>query len=594
MRTDERLPVVVLWHMHQPDYRDALSGEYRLPWTLLHAIKDYTDMAAHLEENPHARAVVNFTPVLIEQLRELSASLDAHLTHGALLPDPVLAVLADEDLPEGESARAALMGALLRAHATHLIGRYPRFAELARWARELIDAGRAVHASDTFLRDLGCWYYLAWMGETIKRGDERIEKLLAHEGSFNSAQRRVLLQVIAEQLQTLLPRYRQLHESGQVEIAISPYAHPILPLLLDFNAAREAQPDAPLPVAAAYPGGAERVQWHLQRAVRVLKDCFGGEPQGCWPSEGALSDGALDAIARHGFRWVASGGTVLHGTLHAQSRSAGEVPECQPYAHPGGAPPGRPLRCVFRHDGVSDLIGFTYSRWHGDDAVANLVGEVERIVEQAYSRPHGQRLLLIALDGENAWEHYPFNGYYFLRGLYAALATHPRLKLCLMSEALAAPAATPADSVAAGTATAPAPSDDGVVPLAPLGRVRAGSWVNGTLATWIGDADKNRGWDLLVDAKRAVDEALASGRFDDTQHERILLQLAHCESSDWFWWFGDYNPAESVRDFDELFRHQLASLYQLIGKTPPATLAQRISVGRGDPEGGGVMRRAQQ
>jgi len=575
MHADPRLPVVLLWHMHQPDYRDALSGEYRLPWTLLHAIKDYTDMAAHLEENPAARAVVNFTPVLIEQLRELADSLAAHLRDGALLPDPVLAVLADDDLPEGEAARAALMGALLRAHQVHLIDRYPRFAELARWARALLEAGRAGYASDAFLRDLGAWYYLAWMGETVKRGDARIARLLAYEGAFGVAERRELLQVIAELLQGVLPRYRALRERGQVEIAISPYAHPILPLLLDFNAAREAQPDAPLPAAAAYPGGAQRVQWHLQRAVRTLQECFGGDPQGCWPSEGALSEASLDAIARHGFRWVASGGTVLHGTLHAQARAVGDAPECQAYAHPGGAPVGQPLRCVFRHDGLSDLIGFTYSRWHGDDAVANLVVELERVAEQASARADGERLLLIALDGENAWEHYPFNGYYFLRGLYAALATHPRLRLCLMSEALAAPA---------GEATA--------MP-APLGRVRAGSWVHGTLATWIGDADKNRGWDLLVDAKRAVDAALDGGRFDAAQRERILLQLAHCESSDWFWWFGDYNPAESVRDFDELFRHQVAVLYALIGQPAPAALGQRISVGRGDPEGGGVMRRAQ-
>jgi crotonobetainyl-CoA:carnitine CoA-transferase CaiB-like acyl-CoA transferase len=50
--TDSRLPVVLLWHMHQPPYRDALSGRYVLPWTWLHAIKDYTDMAAHLENVP--------------------------------------------------------------------------------------------------------------------------------------------------------------------------------------------------------------------------------------------------------------------------------------------------------------------------------------------------------------------------------------------------------------------------------------------------------------------------------------------------------------------------------------------------------------
>ena len=572
MQEDRRLPVVLLWHMHQPDYRDALSGQYRLPWTLLHALKDYTDMAAHLEDNPQACAVVNFTPVLIEQLRELADALQAHLRDGAPLPDPVLAVLSDAPLPQQTAKRAALMTALLRAHEANLIAPYPGYVALSRWARQMLADHSVAHASDQFLRDLASRYFLAWMGETIKRRDARVKALLEHAGHFGAHERRRLLEVIGELLAGVLPRYRTLRERGQVEIAVSPYAHPILPLLLDFSAAREAQPDAPLPQAPRYPGGAERVQWHLQRAVRALRECFGGEPQGCWPSEGALSEAALDAIAAHGFRWVASGGTVLHGTLQAQQRFAGPVPESQAYAHAGGAS-GAPLRCVFRHDTLSDLIGFSYSHWHADDAVAHFIGELEAVAERVRDSTAGQRLLLIALDGENAWEHYPFNGYYFLRGLYTALATHPRLRLCLMSDALAA------DAVSAPE---------------PLGRVRAGSWVHGTLATWIGDADKNRGWDLLVNAKRAVDEVLASGRCSESQRERILLQLAHCESSDWFWWFGDYNPAESVRDFDELYRHQLSSLYELIGVPAPATLAQRISTGHGTPEGGGVMRRAQQ
>ena len=76
----QRLPVVLMWHMHQPQYRDALTGEYVLPWTYLHALKDYSDMAAHLEENPAARAVVNFTPVLIEQLQEYAQRVAAGAT----------------------------------------------------------------------------------------------------------------------------------------------------------------------------------------------------------------------------------------------------------------------------------------------------------------------------------------------------------------------------------------------------------------------------------------------------------------------------------------------------------------------------------
>ncbi len=84
--TDSRLPVVLLWHMHQPPYRDALSGRYVLPWTWLHAIKDYTDMAAHLEQVAGAKAVVNFTPVLIEQIEDLSAAVHNALGAGMPLP----------------------------------------------------------------------------------------------------------------------------------------------------------------------------------------------------------------------------------------------------------------------------------------------------------------------------------------------------------------------------------------------------------------------------------------------------------------------------------------------------------------------------
>ena len=108
----------------------------------------------------------------------------------------------------------------------------------------------------------------------------------------------------------------------------------------------------------------------------------------------------------------------------------------------------------------------------------------------------------------------------------------------------------------------------------------------------MGDADKNRGWDLLCAAKRAFDSVVAHGTLTNAEIARAEHQLAACEASDWYWWFGDYNPAEAVRDFDELFRHQLTSLYRALGLAPPAQLEQRISIGRGAPESGGVMRRS--
>ena len=124
MTASARLPVVLLWHMHQPHYRDALTDQYVLPWTYLHALKDYTDMAGHLEAHPGARAVVNFTPVLLEQLEDIAGRLAAHLERGSPLPDPVLALLGPAPLPESGAERAALIRACLRAHRQNMIERF--------------------------------------------------------------------------------------------------------------------------------------------------------------------------------------------------------------------------------------------------------------------------------------------------------------------------------------------------------------------------------------------------------------------------------------------------------------------------------------
>ncbi|HEX9474683.1 MAG TPA: glycoside hydrolase family 57 protein [Steroidobacteraceae bacterium] len=567
MTEARRFPVVLLWHMHQPQYRDPLSGEFILPWTYLHAIKDYVDMAAHLEANPRARAVVNFAPVLLEQLEELATRVSAHLQRGENLQDPVLALLSEAPLPADTEARLALVQACLRAERTQLIGRYPAYVELVALAESAGARASAEFATDEYLRDLGVWYHIAWLGETVKRSDPRVAALIERRRDFGPSHRRSLLELVGELLAGLLGRYRALSERGQVELAMSPYGHPILPLLIDFRAAQESVAAAPLPHALAYPGGAERAAWHLQEGARVFQRVFGHVPAGCWPSEGAISARALELIDGHGLRWAASSGNVLRACLEAGGAGSGEG-SAAAGLHPWRVP-GQQLSLFFRHDELSDLIGFSYSSWHGDDAVRHFVGELERLAREQADRPG--TMVLVALDGENAWEHYPFNGYYFLNGLYAALADHPQLELSTPSELLARQPA-----------------------IQPLQRVVAGSWVHGTLATWIGDRDKNAGWDLLVQAKVAADEVLAGEGVLVQERQWIERQLGLCEGSDWFWWFGDYNPSQAVSEFDRLFRHQLASLYRLLGRAPPEALARVISVGRGAPEGGGVMRRAQQ
>jgi alpha-amylase/alpha-mannosidase (GH57 family) len=559
----QRLPVILLWHMHQPQYRDALTGQYALPWTYLHAIKDYTDMAAHLESNHGARAVVNFTPLLIEQIDELARRIAAHLKENDPLPDPVLALLGPAPVPAEPPVRLELLRACLKAQRRQMIERFGPYLELATIAETLATPERVTYASDQFIHDLAVWYHLAWLGETVRRTDPLVARLTERGRDFSAAQRRDLLALIGELVAQVVPRYRQLAARGQCELSVTPYGHPIIPLLLDFRVARDAVPAMALPQHPAYPGGAARASWHIEEAIRVFTRAFGAAPAGCWPAEGAISAATLQLLASHGFRWAASSAGVLRASLALTDPDAARDPLAynRPYRLGGTG-----MNCFFRDDALSDLIGFTYATWHGDDAAANLVSELAQLARQHEST--GNHAVLIALDGENAWEHYPFNGYYFLRALYTQIADHPQLELTTLSDCLAR----------------------GMQP-APLARVCAGSWVHGTLATWIGDPAKNRAWDLLCDAKEAYDRALPA-LAEAAQRVAAGRQLALCEGSDWFWWLGDYNPADAVSQFDRLYRRQLVTLYRRLNLAPPGELALPIAAGHGTPEHGGVMRRA--
>jgi alpha-amylase/alpha-mannosidase (GH57 family) len=569
--TDTRLPVALLWHMHQPPYRDALSGRYVLPWTYLHAIKDYVDMAAHLEAEPRAKAVVNFTPVLVEQIEDLALAVRRNLAGNAPLPDALLATLSAAPLPQDAMERRHLLQACLRAERENLIGRHAPYAELVALAAHFDSDAGASYIGDQYLHDLSVWYHIAWLAESVRMEDARVARLVAKARLFDAADRRALLQLIGELLDGVLPRFRALADAGRCELAVSPYSHPILPLLFDFKAARDSEPAAALPRHAGYPGGAARASWHLQQAMAAHERVFGRRPRGCWPSEGAISEPAARAIEAAGFDWLATSVSVLAPSLERTAPMPAEGAARDQYLNRAFALPGSKLACYFRHDAISDLIGFSYAKWHGDAAAEHFVEQLQGLA--ARTEGVAGRVLLVALDGENAWEYYPFNGWYFLRALYRLLADHPELRLTTLAEHV--------DSQrAAGTAPAP------------LAQVRAGSWVYGTLSTWMGDADKNRAWDLLCDAKCAYDAQIASGTLAAEEVARATTQLAACESSDWFWWFGDYNPSDAVREFDALFRHQLGSLYLALRLTPPDELLQTISTGRGAPEAGGVMRRS--
>src|SRR5437762_3373648 len=162
------LRVVVLWHQHQPFYKDLVTGEYRLPWVRLHALKDYYGMVKLLEEFPGVHQTFNLVPSLITQIQDYAAGT-AH--------DPFFRVasLPAGDLTPGE--RRFALQYLFQANMDHLIRRYPRYSEL--WDR-FQGAGTSAEQAERYFQvqdftDLQVVSQLAWFDEFFLQEPEIAE-----------------------------------------------------------------------------------------------------------------------------------------------------------------------------------------------------------------------------------------------------------------------------------------------------------------------------------------------------------------------------------------------------------------------------------
>ncbi|HQS58031.1 MAG: glycoside hydrolase [Gallionellales bacterium 35-53-114] len=563
--------LVFLWHMHQPDYRDYASGDFLLPWVYLHAIKDYSDMAYHLEQHPQVKVVVNFVPVLLDQLEDYQQQFAT-----GNIRDPLLRLLARKDLSNvSADERDLIIDSCFRSDHNKMVAPYPFYKRLSDIFKLLEPGGPVAlsYLSGQYLADLLTWYHLAWCGESLRREHDLLISLMSKDENFTYEDRKALFDLMGSTISGIIPRYRKLEERGQIEVSTTPHYHPLAPLLLDLHSGRESQPDSSLPQSQNYPGGRARVQAQLQHAIESHQKRFGIRPQGVWPAEGAVSTELIGVLAEQNCRWAASGEAVLVNSLNHKNLP---VPVNKkylywPYRLQGTA---NTVRCFFRDDRLADMIGFEYANWNGKDAALHFVAQLEAIAENA---EYGETpVVSVILDGENAWEYYPYNGYHFLNDLYSALEARPQINTTTYRDYL--------DELESG-------NDPGKVKEGELPGLVAGSWVYGTFSTWIGSPDKNHAWDLLCAAKLMYDMVIAAGRLSEEEQRAAERQLSSCESSDWFWWFGDYNPSHAVASFDRLYRHNLMHLYQLLKLEIPENLNLPISQGGGSAEAGGTMRR---
>jgi alpha-amylase/alpha-mannosidase (GH57 family) len=546
------LRLIFLWHQHQPFYKDLVTGEYRLPWVRLHALKDYYGMVKLLDEFPDVHQNFNLVPSLITQIQDYVAGT---------AQDPFLKVAATPAKDLTQKERLFALQYLFQANHANVIGRYPRFRELLERFREhayLPEKAEKYFDAQHFT-DLQVLSQIAWFDEFFLE-DKDIAVLIKKERNYSLDDQSFVIKRERELLAKVLPAYADAAKKGSIEISATPFYHPILPLVCDTNAGAISSPGLPLPQNRfRHP---EDAREQLVRALDLHEKVFGVRPQGVWPSEGSVSEETLTIAHSLGIKWMATDEGVLGRSIgvsfdrDGNGRLPWHLAERLYNVHRYESGPAT-MHMVFRDHTISDLIGFVYSGMDPGDAAGHLLHNIKEAARPVLAQGR-DTVVSVILDGENAWEYYPKSGREFLRRFYHALQRESGLEAVTVSEAINRTRNVP-----------------------PLKSLVPGSWINANFNVWIGAPEDNRAWDYLHHAREFY--AQHSTQATEAQRKLAFEELLIAEGSDWNWWYGPEHHSANDRDFDELYRKHLSNIYQALGASPPDYLSQPITGGEVRP-----------
>jgi alpha-amylase/alpha-mannosidase (GH57 family) len=503
--------------MHQPYYKNLLTQESDLPWVRLHGVKDYLDMVQILEKFPQMKLTFNVVPSLFEQIEDYN---------NTGLKDKYLLLSRKPAEQLTKTDKEFILQNFFSINKNKVIAFSPRYYQLYFKKQ----SGQEFNLVDYL--DLQVCFNLFWIDPSFRKNIPQLKKVVDKERFFTEEDKQIVLDQQLEILKGIIPAYKQAQNNHQIEISITPYYHPILPLLYDTNIAKEANKKTILPKEEFnYPLDAKH---QINSAVEFYKQRFDHAPLGMWPSEEGVSEHILPYIIESGIKWIVTDEAILFKSLKLKKRDTRLLYQPHLLKRKEGL-----LNIVFRDRNLSDLIGFVYHEMKEIDAVNNFMMHLENI-HKAFK--HKDILVTIALDGENAWEFYRHDGRDFLELFYQRISQADFIKTTTVSEYLKL---NPTRRV--------------------IKRLSAGSWIYGEFGKWIGNPHKVKAWEWLTQARKAIAET-------KDPSDLAWKQMYILEGSDWFWWAGE-DPDGS---FDRLFRLHLTNFYQLIKQTPPAYLAKPL------------------
>lgn len=549
-----QLTVAIIWHMHQPVYKNALTGQYLMPWVRLHAIKDYLDMVLLLKDFPKIKFTVNLVPSLIDQCEDYIQPE----THDKQSEITCKETLTDEDrVYVLERCFDAPFHTMI-SKSTHYTDLFNRLTQLKQHTQNTTDWIKAF--SDQELFDICALINLVWFDPFWFEGVKELNRLWEKQSQYTVEDRREIIQIQRDIIASILPTYKKMQEAGQLEVITSPYYHPILPLLINTEHAKRCMPNATLPYDTF--SFEEDAKAQLDSAYERYEEIFDTPPAGLWPSEQSISPETLALISKTGFTWAVSDEGNLSKSLglgRFEKDGLGNLlhPDilAKPYAYNG-------VKLLFRHLTLSDLIGFHYAKLSPQQAAEDLYWRIKDIHHRCLGAGQQYPVVTIALDGENCWEQFVDDGVPFLRALYQKLSEDDSLNVARVKDYFEA-----------------IPNEI----IRPLPQLHSGSWINSDYHIWIGDPVKNAAWALLKKTRDDLVyfEKTLGTQLDEATKDHAWDELYIAQGSDWFWWYGEPNHSGQDELFDEQFRMHLANIYRLLKQPIPEYLFTPLTTSMG-------------
>ena len=540
----KKLSIAFVWHMHQPIYKSEINGIYLMPWVRLRAVKDYLDMLLILEKYPNTKLNFNLVPMLISSIYDYGYNGE-HDIFSRLTITPV------EELTDDE--KEFILNHFFDVNYQNMV--LPNIEYKKLYDKRMQSPNCSINDfSNQEYSDIMAWFNLVWFDPMWKDFPE-LKKLLAKKnGQFTLKDRENIIEIQREIIRRIIPSYKKYQEEGKIEISTSPYYHPIMPLLLDMKDAVFANPNAEYPRLKS--DMSEDAKVNVKLALDRFEQIFGKRPAGMWPSEQCVSEKTLQLFMDMGVKWTISDEGVLEQTLKKEFvrdfRGYLEDPYdlCHAYEYKHD---DKKIELLFRDAVIPNLIGFEYPHHDPIKAANDLYDRIKTKQRKLLNSPDKYHILTIAMDGENCWENYRNDGHEFLETLYRLIEEDEELETVLISEYL----------------------EREEKPLQ-LDHLTPGSWINRDFLLWIGEPTKNLAWSYMDEARCALveyeKEHSKSKEYDSEIVRQAWEELLICQSSDWYWWYGEPNDSGQDDIFDHLFREHLKNIYRIINQDIPEYL----------------------